>query len=187
VFCRSPPVRGSPLCCPLVLVCPQAPLCCAFSSALTPLLLADNALHPLEDSAGEWTGVLTDDVVSQLPLDKAVYLGGRAGTVTVHNARCVHGSKPNLAPNSRPLLLNTFTTASARAPPAFPPAFPSPLSPAPPAHHTTTTHVPPQPAACAELTVLALSHCSLTVPVGCQACSPTARTLCIRNPSAATL
>ena len=154
---------------------------CAFLSALTPrraLRLADNALHPLEDSAGEWTGVLTDDVVSQLPLDKAVYLGGRAGTVTVHNARCVHGSKPNLAPNSRPLLLNTFTTASARAKPPFPTTpITRTVQPAPLA---TRTH------ACAELAVLAL-HCSLTVSVGCQACFPTARTLCIRNPSAATL
>ena len=115
-------------------------------SALTPrraLRLADNALHPLEDSAGEWTGVLTDEVVSQLPLDKAVYLGGRAGTVTVHNARCVHGSKPNLAPNSRPLLLNTFTTASARANPSSPAPFPQsnrPTTPPPPSHAPSSLH-----------------------------------------------
>ena len=77
-------------------------------------------------------------------LEKAVSMEGLAGTITVHNARCVHGSKPNgsvrwfasIAPSefswsarratnltlclpaclqgtSRPLLLNTFSPASA--------------------------------------------------------------------------
>jgi hypothetical protein len=32
----------------------------------------------------------------------------------VHNARCVHGSRPNDSDVSRPLLLSTFTAASAR-------------------------------------------------------------------------
>ena len=39
---------------------------------------------------------------------------GPAGTITVHNARCVHGSRPNDSNVSRPLLLNTFAAASAR-------------------------------------------------------------------------
>ena len=77
-------------------------------------LSAYNDLHPLEDSDGAWTGVLPEQIVQTLPLDRVVSLTGRAGTVTVHNARCVHGSRPNLSPStSRPLLLNTFTPACA--------------------------------------------------------------------------
>jgi hypothetical protein len=48
-----------------------------------------------------------------VPLLEAVYLQGCAGTLTVHNARCVHGSRPNGSVRSRPLLLNTFTSANA--------------------------------------------------------------------------
>ena len=42
-------------------------------------------------------------------------LTGKAGTITIHNCRCAHGSEPNISPTSRHLLLQTFTPASAEA------------------------------------------------------------------------
>jgi len=46
-------------------------------------------------------------------IDQAVYLGGPAGTVTLHNCRTIHGSKPNLSDAGRPLLLHTYAAADA--------------------------------------------------------------------------
>ena len=66
-------------------------------------------LHPLEDAEGNWTGVLSPEQLANIPTTESVCTNGMAGTVTVHNARCVHGSKPNASPRPRPLLLNTFT------------------------------------------------------------------------------
>ena len=43
---------------------------------------------------------------------------GEAGTVTVHNARCVHGGGANHSTCNRPLLLNTYAAASAQMLPA---------------------------------------------------------------------
>ena len=82
-------------------------------------LSAYDQLHPLEDDNGNWTGVLQDKVVNSVPTHKAIYARDvKAGTVTVHNARCVHGSRPNISPRNRPLLLNTFTAATAHHLPA---------------------------------------------------------------------
>ena len=72
-----------------------------------------NQLHPLEDENGQWTAVLPDDAVETIPTEAAVPLAGPAGTVTIHNCRCVHGSDPNTSRMSRHLLLQTFTPASA--------------------------------------------------------------------------
>ena len=38
---------------------------------------------------------------------------GPAGSVTIHNCRTIHGSKPNDSDHGRPLLLNTFSAADA--------------------------------------------------------------------------
>ena len=46
-------------------------------------------------------------------VDSAEYLSGPAGTVTVHNCRCVHGSAPNLSSRSRPLFLCAYSAAHA--------------------------------------------------------------------------
>ena len=47
-------------------------------------------------------------------MEKAVYLQGPAGSVTVHHCRMVHGSRPNTNPaRSRPLLLQSFSSADA--------------------------------------------------------------------------
>jgi hypothetical protein len=70
-------------------------------------------LHPLRDEHGNWTGVLNNTDLQKVPLVTAGDTAGPAGTITVHNARCVHGSQPNTTATPRPLLLNTFTAASA--------------------------------------------------------------------------
>jgi len=77
-----------------------------------------NALHPHEDADGNWLAVLPEEALAQVPLESAVEMGGPAGTVIVHNCRCVHGSAPNLSPTSRPLLLQTYAPASSALIPA---------------------------------------------------------------------
>jgi phytanoyl-CoA hydroxylase len=44
---------------------------------------------------------------------KAIPLVGRAGSITVHHVRAVHGSAPNVSDNDRRLLLFQFRTADA--------------------------------------------------------------------------
>ena len=65
------------------------------------------------DKDGNWTGCLSDDDVKTLDFSKEVYLPGKAGSITIHNCRTVHSSKPNQSPVSRPLLLNSYSSADA--------------------------------------------------------------------------
>jgi ectoine hydroxylase-related dioxygenase (phytanoyl-CoA dioxygenase family) len=44
---------------------------------------------------------------------KAIPLMGKAGSITVHHVRAVHGSAPNVSANDRRLLLFQFRTADA--------------------------------------------------------------------------
>ena len=44
---------------------------------------------------GSWAGSMADADVATLDLDQMVYLGGPAGSVTVHNCCMIHGSLPN--------------------------------------------------------------------------------------------
>ncbi|MEE2778093.1 MAG: phytanoyl-CoA dioxygenase family protein [Acidobacteriota bacterium] len=66
-------------------------------------------LFELRDAAGEWTGYLSDDDLEEVSLDQVSWLEGAAGSVTVHNCRCVHGSVPNQSDRPRPLLLNVYS------------------------------------------------------------------------------
>lgn len=59
-------------------------------------------------------GPTSMSLTQHILLIRHCWYAGSAGTITVHNARCVHGSRPNDSDVSRPLLLNTFTTASSR-------------------------------------------------------------------------
>jgi len=70
-------------------------------------------LYDQYDAAGEWIGCLSDDDAAALDPAKIVYLDGPAGSVTVHNCRTIHGSKPNLSEEGRPLLLNVYASADA--------------------------------------------------------------------------
>ena len=55
---------------------------------------------------------MTDADLARIDIESAEYLPGPAGTVTVHNCVAVHGSKPNLSPRPRPLLLQTYSAAT---------------------------------------------------------------------------
>ncbi|MAX64099.1 MAG: phytanoyl-CoA dioxygenase [Rhodospirillaceae bacterium] len=65
--------------------------------------------HYTED--GHWTGDIQDKDLGKLDVDNVRYLHGPAGSVTFHNYRTVHGSKPNLTGRGRPLLLNVVSSA----------------------------------------------------------------------------
>lgn len=70
---------------------------------------------PLYDqyAGDEWTGCLSDADVAAIDPSKVVYLDGPAGSITIHNCRTIHGSKPNAADQGRPLLLNVYAAADA--------------------------------------------------------------------------
>lgn len=71
-------------------------------------------LFTLRDSAGEWTGALSDAEVATLDPKAIRWCKGPRGTVTVHNCRMVHGSEPNRSPRMRPLLLHTYAAGDAK-------------------------------------------------------------------------
>lgn len=75
----------------------------------------EGPLHDLYDAAGRWTGHLRPEDAAALPADRAVYLTGRAGSLTIHNCRTLHFSPPSANPTPRPLLLNVYAAADARA------------------------------------------------------------------------
>ena len=76
-------------------------------------LSSHNVLHNHEDEDGNWIAILPDHALTRVPLDRYVVpMTGKAGTVIVHNCRCVHGSPPNDSSSTRPLLLQTFTPLS---------------------------------------------------------------------------
>jgi ectoine hydroxylase-related dioxygenase (phytanoyl-CoA dioxygenase family) len=70
-------------------------------------------LSSLRDEEGRWTGFLSEAEVAGLDLSKLRWLKGPRGSVTVHNCRIVHGSKANLSPRMRPLLLHTYAPCDA--------------------------------------------------------------------------
>jgi len=63
------------------------------------------------DDRGGWTGAVMPRDVATLPTDKAVELGGPAGTVVLLDCRVVHGSAVNVSPRMRPLLLYVYASA----------------------------------------------------------------------------
>lgn len=62
---------------------------------------------------GEWTGCLRPEDAARIDMDKAVYLDGPAGSITIHNCRTLHYSKANYSDIPRPLLLNVYSSADA--------------------------------------------------------------------------
>ena len=73
----------------------------------------EGPLYNQYNEAGEWVGCLSDGDAAALDMSNAVYLEGPAGSVTIHNCRTIHGSKPNLSDVPRPLLLNIYAAADA--------------------------------------------------------------------------
>ena len=58
----------------------------------------------------EWTGNIDDKDLSKINLQKRKVLKGKAGSVTVHNYRTIHGSKPNNSQLPRPLMLYVLSS-----------------------------------------------------------------------------
>ena len=70
-------------------------------------------LFDLYGDDGNWMGAIKDRELDRVRLDDVVWLKGPKGSVTVHNCRMVHGSMPNNSARSRPLLLQTYSSADA--------------------------------------------------------------------------
>ena len=62
-----------------------------------------------------WVGYIQDRDLPKVDTNGAVFPVGKAGTVTIHNCRTIHGSYPNDSASQRPLLLQTYTAADAFA------------------------------------------------------------------------
>ena len=73
----------------------------------------DGPLYEQYNDKGEWTGCLRPHDAAKIDMDKAVYLDGPAGSVTIHNCRTLHYSKANFSDVPRPLLLNVYSAADA--------------------------------------------------------------------------
>ncbi len=61
----------------------------------------------------QWLGRLSDADLARANVAEAVYLPGPAGSLTIHNCRTIHGSKPNESHEGRPLFLVTYSSADA--------------------------------------------------------------------------
>ena len=70
-------------------------------------------LYEHYDENGNWIGELNASDAATVDEAKAVSFPGAKGSITVHHARTLHGSKPSRAPNMRPLLINAYASADA--------------------------------------------------------------------------
>ena len=68
----------------------------------------------------EWVGAVSEDEVKTVPVETAEWMKGKAGTITIHHVRTIHGSMPNLSPRIRPLLINAYSSADAFSLTPFP-------------------------------------------------------------------
>ena len=66
------------------------------------------------DADGNWTGMLSDEDAAGVDETRVEYMTGKAGSITVHNARTLHYSPSSKSPVPRPLLLNCYTAADAK-------------------------------------------------------------------------
>lgn len=71
-------------------------------------------LYDQYDAEGNWTGMLSDQDAATVDMSKVEYMTGKAGSITIHNARTLHYSPSSKSPVPRPLLLNCFTSTDAK-------------------------------------------------------------------------
>lgn len=71
-------------------------------------------LYNQYDKEGNWTGMLSDDDAERVDMQQVEYMTGKAGSITIHNARTLHFSPSSKSPIPRPLLLNCYTSADAK-------------------------------------------------------------------------
>lgn len=74
----------------------------------------DEPLHDQYDANGNWTGMLSDEDAAGVDASRVEYMTGKAGSITIHNARTLHYSPSSKSPKPRPLLLNCYTSADAK-------------------------------------------------------------------------
>jgi ectoine hydroxylase len=72
-------------------------------------------LYNQYDKHGNWTGMLSDEDASNIDMSRVQYLPGKAGSITIHNCRTLHHSPASKSPLPRPLLLNCYSSADAKA------------------------------------------------------------------------
>ena len=65
------------------------------------------------NATDQWVGCISDEDTKRIDTSEAEYLTGPAGSITIHNCRVIHGSKPNHSDQGRPLLLNAYSSADA--------------------------------------------------------------------------
>ncbi len=73
----------------------------------------DGELYDQYNAKGDWTGCLNPEDEAKLDQSKVRVLDGPAGSITIHNCRMLHASKPNRSDLGRPLLLNVYSSADA--------------------------------------------------------------------------
>ena len=71
-------------------------------------------LYSQYDADGNWTGMLSDADAATVDSSRIEYMTGKAGSITVHNARTLHYSPASKSPVPRPLLLNCYTSSDAK-------------------------------------------------------------------------
>ena len=71
-------------------------------------------LYDQYDAEGKWTGMLSEADAATVDMNRVEYLTGKAGSITIHNARTLHYSPASKSPVPRPLLLNCYTSADAK-------------------------------------------------------------------------
>jgi ectoine hydroxylase-related dioxygenase (phytanoyl-CoA dioxygenase family) len=70
-------------------------------------------LFNLYNDKDQWTGAINKSDLGRIGAERAVYLTGPAGSITVHSCRTLHGSGVNRSPRPRPLLLHMYSSADA--------------------------------------------------------------------------
>ena len=70
-------------------------------------------LYNQYNAKGEWIGCLRPEDDAKIDNSKAVSLEGPAGSLTIHNCRMLHASRPNRSDLGRPLLLNVYSSGDA--------------------------------------------------------------------------
>lgn len=71
-------------------------------------------LYNQYDAQGNWTGMLSDDDAAGVDMSRVEYMTGKAGSITIHNARTLHYSPASKNPIPRPLLLNCYSAGDAK-------------------------------------------------------------------------
>jgi len=71
-------------------------------------------LYDQYDANGNWTGMLSDKDAASVDESRVEYMTGKAGSITIHNARTLHYSPASKSPIPRPLLLNCYTSSDAK-------------------------------------------------------------------------